>query len=339
MSNFLTMRSFSNERAPTVEKIRSDGIRMYCEARYVIILNEKGEVVETINRSITYTGNFLVILAPIIYNGWKVNLSVVLEIGFSRSSPYQQFEKWFDGKKVATKNRRPVCKLTDEKIISLLSLLSDTVKKIALEETSHWKSLTYVGEKNPFRSRNINWKCGIFASIPTDEEILCYAVYLLDIKTRSRYLREKSFFIRFWLRNFKHVHYSRNQLRSYANAQKVAEMIMNAEYPKHYLQVVMDSLSSKNKALVELCIRAFSKEMKDGEDYMELEDLLKTPAPPLLYTSLESKFDSNLAVEIKSGWKLHGYVWERRNKERVVHAKNALRFEIGLDKNDREEIL
>ncbi len=337
MSNFLTMRSFPNQRAPTVEKIRSDGIRMYCEARYVIVLNEEGEVVEKINRSITYTGNFLVILAPVIYKGWKVNLSVVLEIGFSRSVPYQQFEKWLGEEKVATKGRRPICKLTDEKVILLLSLLSDIVKIVALEETHYWKSVTYGGEKNPARSRRIDWKCGIFASIPVDEEILCYAVYVLDIETRSVYLKEKSFFIKFWFRNFKLAHYSRNQLRSFTGAQKVAEMIMNAEYPKHYLQVVIGSLSSRNKILLELCVRAFSKEPKEGEEYKELEDLLKTPEPPALYTLLQSKFESNVVTEIKSGWNLNGYIWDKRDKERIVHAKNALRFEIGLDKKDREK--
>lgn len=331
MNDFLIMRSFdSNQRVPTVDKVRRDGIRMYSEARYVIVLNEEGDVVERINRSITWMGNYLVVLAPVLYDGWKINLSVVLEIGLSRSVPYQQFEKKIDGKTVATKNRRPIVKFTDTKIISLTSILSQSLKTIALEETKHWKSVEYGGKRKQV-GRRISWKSSIFASIPHDEEILCYAVYLSDLETRFRYLKEKVRFIKFWLKKYQFSYYSRKQLRSFAGAQKVAELLINAKYPTHHLHIILNNLSHKHRELVELSVRAFSPET---EEYKELDEILKTPTAPSFYIFLHSRLKM-LRNEIKNGWKLHGYVWEKRDANRKVHAQNSLRFEIGLEGRDR----
>ena len=339
MSDFLVMRSFPNRREPYVEKVRSDGILMYYEARYVIVLDEEGNVVERINRSITYTGNYLVVLAPLMYKGWKINLSVVLEIGLSRSAPYKQYEKCFESERFAVKARCPVARLTDEKVIFLLPLISKQIKSIAVEETAHWKSVTFGGRRETRGKRRsshaIRWKCGIFASIPTEEEVLCYAVHLLDFETRVDYLSQKVLFIEYWLRNYKQSSYSRKQLLSYAGAKKVADMVMDAEYPAHHLSVIVRGLSPHIRDLFDLCIRAYSPLPKEGEEYKELEEILGSAPPSDFYIFLHNKFEL-VRAEIKKGWRLHCYIWEKRDARRKTHAQNSLRFEIGLEDKDRD---
>ncbi len=317
MSDVLTMRSFPNERAPTVTKIRSDGIRMYCEARYVIVLNDEGEVIEKINRSLTYTGNFLVVLAPVIYDGWKVNLSVVLEIGFSRSVPYQQYEQiTSDGVRYRTITRRPVAQLTDAKIIELLSTISSSLRNIVDEETSHRKKLIWVKYGKDKREM----LSGMFVSIPLDEASpLVYVCLEKDFISRTNgHLQLFVDLVKEKLRKLKFAYYPKGQIKRFKVSQEIASILFDANYPVHFLEFIRKKLGKETKkvrALFEQIVEEFEIKTKNKNNI------------DIFYKDLEKIFSEDKESLIEN-FKITVQTHPKRDNKRSVHAKDCLRIEI-----------
>lgn len=317
MSGFLTVRSFPNQRAPTVEKIRSDGIRMYCEARYVIVLNEEGEVVEKINRSLTYTGNFLVVLAPVVYDEWKVNLSIVLEIGLSRSVPYQQFEKWFGKEKISVQKRRPVVMLSDEHLIYLMSVIVVAIQDVVDEEVSHRKSLVW---NTPTTRKNGSYLLnGKFITIPLEITPLVFICLKKDFTARVE--GHLSLFVKLTkekLSTFKYAYYPKGQIKRFKKAKEIASILDEAQYPEHFINAVRKKLgkpTGKYRALFEQIIDEFKISFGIGN---ENDALLK---------KLDTKFEEN-SKHLLEQFPLIVVMHPKRDSTRDVHARNCIRVEI-----------
>lgn len=316
MCDFLTMRSFTNQKAPTVEKIRSDGIRMYCEARYVIVLDEKGAVVERINRSLTYTGNFLVILAPVIYNGLKVNLSIVLEIGLSRSVPYQQFEKFTDdGRRYRTITRRPIATLTDEEIIFLLPIISDSLQMIVDEDTSHRKKLIWVKNGKDKKEMLI----GMFVAIPIEVSSLVYICLEKDFISRTNgHLQLFVDLVKKRLRKLKFAYYPKGQIKRFKVSQEIASILFEANYPSHFLEVIRKKLGKETKK-----VRSLFEQIVDefGIKTKTMNNL------DILYEDLEKIFGKSKKSLIEM-FQVSVQTHPRRDGRRSTHAKDCLRIEV-----------
>lgn len=94
MDTILTPLSFKTRRAPLLGKVERDADTMYGNARYVIVLDEDGNVVEQrFNRRIDdEVVDCLAVFAPFTYKGARLERVLVLEIGFRRFVPYAQTE-------------------------------------------------------------------------------------------------------------------------------------------------------------------------------------------------------------------------------------------------------
>lgn len=324
MEDFLVVRDFGKTRPPTKEKILRDGIMMYCEARYVIVLDEHGEVVERINRSITYTGNFLVVLAPIIHEGKKIELSVVLEIGLSRSVPYQQFEKNFADGKFAVKGRRPVAKLTDEKIIELLLTFSQIIQDVVDEETSHRKRLIW----KKYGKDKKEMPIGIFVTVPFEASPLVYICLEKDFIERANgHLQLFVNMTREKLRKLKFAYYPKDEIKRFKVAQEIASILFDANYPSHFLEVIRRKLgkeTGKIRSLFEQIIEEFEIKTKEKDDL------------DVLHENLEKVFGENKDILINS-FPISVQTHPKRNNRRSTHAKDCLRIEIHPSKEAIEE--
>lgn len=94
MDKFLIPLSFAKRRAPLRAKVQADAQRMYEHARYVIVLDGTGNVLEARpnRRQDDNVIDCLAVFAPVTYLGSDFDKSVVLEIGFRRFVPYAQTE-------------------------------------------------------------------------------------------------------------------------------------------------------------------------------------------------------------------------------------------------------
>ncbi|MCF7843654.1 hypothetical protein K9M47_02015 [Candidatus Gracilibacteria bacterium] len=316
MSDFLVMRSFDNQREPTVVKVRSDGIRMYCEARYVIVLDEEGNVVERINRPITYTGNYLVILSPIVYKGWKINLSVVLEIGFSRSVPYQQFEqRTCGGVRYRSVTRTPIAQLTDEKICSILSIIGDSFKMIVDEDTSHRKNLVW----SKYGKDRKEMPIGMFVAIPLDARPLVYVCFEKDFISRiNGHIQLFIDLVRSRLVKLKYAYCPKGEIKRFKVAKEIADILFAANYPAHFLEVIRSRLGKetrKVRSLFEQIVDEFAIKQKPKNDL------------DLLFEEL-GKIFSNRSEELIGKFKISVQTHPKRDERRLIHARGCLRLEI-----------
>lgn len=324
MSEFLEMRSFvKNERVPTVEKVIRDGQNMYNSSRYVIVLNNNGEVIETINGKHGFIGNFLVVLAPVTYKGVSIPMSVVLEIGIGRATPYQQFEQWNNDERTTIKGRKPVAKMKDAFVIKLLPLLSKTLQSIVDQDISHRSVLAIVVKKATSIRNSVIKTRGLFIRINKEEEIICYACLARDIETRSHHHVDR--FVTNTIKRLasligKSDYYTDKELAKKSTASEIAYYVNESGYPTHMMEIVREKIikrDNKSKQYLELFeqilrvfkIKILDTEVDDQKFYVELNKKLGNEKEKLL-----SNFSVLIGVDVKRT--------SKRKKSREAENKN-----------------
>ena len=330
MQDFLVMRDFGKTKPPTVEKVRRDGENMYCESRYVIVLNEEGAVVETIDRQTEYTGNFLVVLAPVTYDGEFLPLCVVLEIGLSRSVPYQQFEKKFTNHKFAIKSRRPIAKLNDKTIIYLLNKISVALQQIVDADTAHWQNLVHYTKMTPDGKLAKGGKVvssGKFITVPKDEDLIIYICLLININARSKgHLHEFVQITKEKLVRLPFASYPKKDLKRLKVAQEIAYVLGEAKYPKLFLEIILDKLGkpgTKFRNLVEEIIDYFQIPINEDDPdkfivaYLKLHEIYED------HGYLVSKFKTEVVTHPKRENRKKNYKYKGK-----PHGKEHMRLEI-----------
>lgn len=318
MQDFLVMRDFGKTKPPTVDKVRRDGENMYCESRYVIVLNEDGVVVETIDRKTEYTGNFLVVLAPVTYNGEFLPLCVVLEIGLSRSVPYQQFEKKFkDRKKISIQKRRTVVTLSEKATISFLPLISSSLQDIVDEDISHRKSLIWQTRASKKDGKQL--RSGKFVTLSTEAEMVVFIFLEADLRHRTN--GHLSLFVKLTkekLDSLPYAYYPNKELKRLKVAKDIAYVLGEANYPSHFVDAIRKKLgkeTTKYRALFEQIIEVFKISFHSGNEN------------DLLHKELSEKFSAS-KDELVNLTRLSVMVHPKRDKARQIHAKNCIRVEV-----------
>jgi hypothetical protein len=164
MENFLVPLSFTNRRAPIRAKVKADADRMYNQARYAIVVDERLQVVD-IRHNTRNDGTVvdcLVVLAPFDYWGEHFEKTVVLEIGFRRFVPYAQanFQKEAPKKRslggnmkkrervtakktrrqraLAIKPRVPIAALSEEGLFDLMPIIARGVQVCTDDIVQTW---------------------------------------------------------------------------------------------------------------------------------------------------------------------------------------------------------
>lgn len=278
MSEFLEMRSFEHRRMPLVEKVIRDGTNMYNSARFVIVLNDEGEIIEKINGKFGFVGNFLVVLAPVTYKGVYIPMSVVLEIGIGRATPYQQFEQKHNDGRITIKSRIPIAKLKNDFVIKILPLLAETIQLIVDSDISHRKRLIYTQKKKGYTLIRSN---GSFIKIKHEEEILFYVCHLRDIETRrkdhlNRFANHiiKNLTILFGKSNYyTDSELKKQKIKNLFPASNIAYSVNEVQYPTHIMEIVRDKIIKRDKnkkgyiELFDQILRVYKIKILDTKTY------------------------------------------------------------------------
>lgn len=265
MSNIIEMHSFDKgQRMPTVEKVRRDGMNMCFKSRYVIILDDSGNIIKEIHRK-NYMGNYLVVLAPVIYKDTYVPLSVVLEIGFGRAVPYSYFRKREGGKLLTFSFvRRPVAKLTDEKLISLFPQIGEAIQKVTDETVSNWENSVW---KNRYKDATYLLMASTI-TIPYEEKSLCYVCLEKALLGREKsHIAMFVSLVKIRLSKLKYANYTDKEIKRFKVVQEIAYVLHEAQYPSHFLEIIrkkMGSMATKNRVLFEQIIEVFKIKPTEG---------------------------------------------------------------------------
>ena len=245
------------------------------EARYIIILDKNGKVVEKIDRSVSYIGDILVVLAPVVYQKQNINLAVVLEIGFSKAVPYGQYRKQLDNSKIRTWRRRPVVKITDNHLIHIMPEIAQALQNITDKKLlTKRRNLTFFTQMKPSGHRS---KLGreIFSNmgitISTENSPLVYTCLEKDRDSRERkYINPLVDSIKSDFRKMPHAYYPNKKIKRFKSAQRIAGIIKNGNYSNFFVDEIRRKLgkeTTKNRALFELVIDTFNLKFRETSDY------------------------------------------------------------------------
>lgn len=347
MNDFLILRTFPNRREPAVEKVIRDGINMYNSARFVIVLNEKGEIVEKINGKHGFVGNFLVVLMPIVYKGINISLSVALEIGFGRATPYKQFEQTVEGETTTIKARVPVIQLSESFVIKILPLLTETIQLVVDSNVSCRKRTTFV-KKNKGRQEILT--TGSFIKIRHEEEVLSYVCLARDFETRvNGHLNRfaKNIICRLALLISKSSYYSdaelkKKRVRGELVALTIAVAIQESNYPTYIMEIVRDKIRKIDNSakqyteLFDQILRVFkvvipSTNMKEQRLYVDLDQKFRKRIAEFLKV-----FPLKIFFDIKRTKKRELRRMEEKKCPTLVHSKDCIVVEV---KPSRELLL
>lgn len=339
MSEFLEMLPFDKkERVPTAEKVIRDGQNMYNNARFVIVLNESGEIIKTIDREHNFIGDIFVILAPVTYKDIYIPMSVILEIGIGRAIPYNGFEQHFKNERTRVIKRIPVAKFKDENLLKFMPTIAKILEAIVVARVANWKNEDFF-----IFSAGRSKRRGIFFTVSNKDKIICFANYLKDITSRDYLRTSRASGLSRWTRGFCNKQYSPKQLKSFVRPKKIWDMLSNGNYPEHYLDYILNQLTNNQKEVVVDVLRAFSvREMrnKKGDDeeilrvsQLSIQEILKTPEAPIEFKELKSIY-SDKEKEIIKSWPIHIVCHPNKDNRRgetglgSAHATKCLRVEL-----------
>lgn len=219
MENFLVPLSFTNRRAPLRAKVQADADRMYSHARYVIVLDEKGCVLEARPNRREDDGvvDCLAVFAPVTYQGTYFEKSVVLEIGFRRFVPYATTEytpghstlrgprvrrrkgdnpillppqpkKKVRKAKVIIKYRTPIVRFTPDGLFDVMPAVTKGIQECVDGFVKGWKSNP--GKVTRWAKVDERWVPydnvpTITIRIPYEAEVLCAAATFAELAWRQ----------------------------------------------------------------------------------------------------------------------------------------------------------
>lgn len=210
--------SFKERRPPLLEKVVRDADVMYSNARYVVVLDKFGNVLEQRpnRRFDDEVVDSLAVFAPFVYKGVELERVLVLEIGFRRFVPYAQAEHRLgastrrgpvvrfrkgEERKPRTKIKRgkkrafsiptrvPIAKLTNDALFDIMPALGRGIQECVDSIVLTWTTPQRVRwVKTGTKTRPV-WKKheiepSISVRIPKETDLLCAAATFAELRWR-----------------------------------------------------------------------------------------------------------------------------------------------------------
>lgn len=359
MPNVFVPLSFTTRRAPLVQKVVSDGSRMYEHARHVIVLDSVGKVLESFeNPPFGGTVDCLVVLAPCVYRNVYIDKTVVLEIGFRRFVPYAQTEYKYEGNtrrgpKVRTKKgedkapialsvesrtrgyaikpRIPVIALTDRRMLAILPTLMQSIQLCVDEIIKGWKEHELIQERHVIRDEYYTYHASIFIRFPESTELLCAGARFAEMRYRvserknlaanAKILKERC---RWFAQCFKrHKTEAGDYLDESVKSSEVAFSIAD------FLRTRIVYRAHTRQTIATILTLIGPATCEERKLIQQIWRIFKVPTPPddeklVLFSRKHRKTKG----EILSLWTIENFASPKHDKNRQTHARNALTMRV-----------
>ncbi len=361
MENFLTPLSFTKRRTPIRAKVKADAERMYAHARYVIVIDSKGKVLESRkNRRIDdNTIDCLAVFAPVFYRGEHFEKSVVLEIGLRRFVPYVEAKyhpnaskrrgpviRFLKGearptrKKVVTprkerviiSERVPVVALSESAMLELMPEITSGIQACVDEIMHSWTDSPVRqirGVKFKERTHEFDYEASVVIRIPREAALLCAAAHFAEIDWRvskNRQLYAIAAGIKRKLQSYTNVkitHRKRLSDGSFEDdfVRESAQMQWVAEKISTRIQ-----RSGYSNMLVGKLLELVGPPESAERNLLDQIWRVYRIKPPVEETDLEKHTTQYLHMQdqLRTQWKLRNYRSIRLEKRKVEHAEKVL---------------
>lgn len=234
------------------DKLLRDARRLKQRARWVLLIDEKGEVRDFIGND-DYVANVIAVLGPVTSHGMKLSEALLLEIGISHGRPYLPTESHRKGgraQRERMKGRSKAADITLTQLQTVWPMILSIIEESVIQARSTWKN-----KDGWFVNTKAGCKCferGICFSVSNTDHILHEAFLLRDVDVRS-YLRKNARSIWYFLRRYKYVYYPEKQLKSLVGVKKVVELWQNMSdsprWSRRYAHRVIGALPSATRTL------------------------------------------------------------------------------------------
>lgn len=208
--------------AQTIWKIRRDTERIRRLASFIIVLDENGAIQETIrNRSYDIPiQRIIAVLAPTTIGEEYLSETIVFEMTWGRSVPYQRIEENLGGGKVwiPITRRRRVRMITEEELRSVWASLEQGILSILKEEMYHWRSL---GELFWLKKSN-GFHTGILFRCSSEDTLVFTEFWREHLRYRRKHLLDDLRLIA----HYKNSYYTDKQLGNMSKACKFADILL-----------------------------------------------------------------------------------------------------------------
>ncbi len=267
----------SLHRGVTLEKLQRDAQNIRQYARFVIVLN--GQQVEVIDNGhlrkekLPYA-KLVAVLGPVEHKGVSLKESVLMEIGYSRTRPYAQLEERpkdkngdRSGRRWFLKGRARVGNLSDKDFSLVYPIVAQCMEQIVLECRENW------GTKGPWYVNGPGEiERGIYFTVSHSDELLYRQLVCEDVRYRKqKYIVDHAVWIRSLLGKYKSSYYTAKQLKGFAKARIVAELLSQRHYTPFYRAVLLSCLTAGShvRILFESIIEIFNIDISltDQEAY------------------------------------------------------------------------
>lgn len=273
-----SMRDFL-ARKRTEEKVARDVLRVGLYARGYIEIGEDGK---TQNAYLRPDGPLPVIA---VVGQVEEGLGVVLEIGLHRTTPYTTSEcaqehRAHVGRTIPSRER--VRQITPSELLSVYPVLTQMFEDLIIRQRSGWKRR----EAWWVRTLSHSVHKGIGIRIDRTDTLMYRQVLLEDIRLREHYITSLRLYISSRLRGYKYAYgYTKKELRSYANASRVAAAFTGErKVPLHLSLAARRALGAKKGSklwtLCEEIMGAYEVGQVDEHALEVMEELLYSPQMP-----------------------------------------------------------
>ena len=312
----------SSPRRATVEKLKRDTANLKAYARFVLVLKESGVVV--IDNGFRKTqglpyAKIIAVLGPAHYDGEDIPEGNLLEIGYSRTRPYASTELSKGERshhRRFLKQRPRARSLSAGEMTRIHSHIVECMRTIVLELSAHWTTRTWCARKKPGYAKGPEeFGRGIYFTVHHSDRLLHKQFSLEDVRHRKdRYLLRHASWIRCLFREYASSQYTPKQLKSFARARRVVEMLSQDHYTPFYRTVLCRHFEegSHERVLLDSIMKAFNIDVSVDEHGMRI--LESEPVSLPLFENLRCY---------------------RISDQPTVHARGATVFEIFLEREYR----
>ncbi len=244
------MKSSVAKKKSEQGKLARDVVRVESYARFVITI-QGGEVLLIDNKYRVKKLPYMRIIAVTGFeNDDASDKRVLLEIGYSRSRPYQQIEESSFPSIAGTgrwciKERKKTRTLSDEEMSLVYPSIVRCMADIVLETRETWecKESWYIPGQGLVER-------GVYFTFHLDDALLCRHMLFEDRDYRcARYIHHHAGCVRYWLRRYKQSYYSPKELRSFVGVKKVASLMREHYSDVLYRKALFKSIISKRPHL------------------------------------------------------------------------------------------
>lgn len=362
--------SFSGRRAPLVQKVVSDGLKMYDLARYVIVLDEEGQVIEKFdNAPFGGTVDCLVVLAPCMYSGTLIEKTVVLEIGFRRFVPYAQAEYRKVGTtkrgphlrrksdEVKTKNlvsvkkdktvfaikpRTPIARICDKVMLQVLPVILDGIQFCVDEILKGWTAHEVIQTRYPKKDQSYTYIASIFVRFPKQEHLLCAGAKFAEFRYRTGETKDiaaNAKVVKENCRLFMKV-YKRSKTEDGEYSESVVINSNTASFIASFLCTKILYFGYSIHIVERLLALVGKPDCPERRLLEQIQKMYKLPKPEEdnCFLLAEENY-SSLKERILAAWHLETFGSPRHDKRRIKHAKDALTVRVSGSRGEMEAMM